>query len=695
MNNFLLSPIISNGMVIQREMPFPVWTSEKVTVSFLNKMYESKEKSGKWLTILEPQAAGGPYIMELSCETGSVCINDIFIGDVWLCGGQSNMEMMMQRLADDYSEEWEMIIKNDELAKNYKDKKNLNTSPSSIIIRQFKVPQEYDFSSEHDDLSGGGWLSAAPFTLHEFSGTAWFFARNMYEKYGIPIGLINTAWGGTPLESWMSIDALKDYPKKISNGKQYANLEKRKEIADNAQKAVNEWETRLKNEDAGLKEQWHNLKTNISSWKDIELPCNFSSAGLKDFCGVIWLSKDFDIKSDFSQDDVKVWLGTIVDADTVFINGIEIGNTTYRYPPRKYVPKDIIKKGKNRIVIRVTCNNGDGGITSGKPFRIFTDNEIIELSGMWKYKVAATSSVRPPEFYFQRQPMGNFNSMIAPVLKYPLKGVLWYQGESNDSYPYDYEALFPLMINDWRKKYSENIALYRCKERFFVNQNDSSVNKTADELAFFFVQLPIWKEPADNNLNSSWAVIRDAQMKALSLPLTGMACALELGEWNDLHPINKKDIGYRLFLAAEKVLANADNTSPGPILKNIRHEELKNKDENKIYLVFDNCGSGLCILNEPHEVHIIANPFLRTLEIDEPLENENNDLTAYVGVITDKDSSPVRLPISIISKDTICLDLSTVKNPKTILYAWADNPRDRQLFNSEGLPMIPFKVDLN
>ncbi|MCL2276368.1 MAG: sialate O-acetylesterase [Treponema sp.] len=673
MKDFILSPIISDGMIIQRETPFPVWTSKKVNVTFSGKLYESKKTGDKWLVILDPVKAGGPFVLELSSDTESFRVNDIYAGDVWLCGGQSNMEMMMQRLADDFSEEWDTFASAD---------------LGSLVVRQFKVPQEFDFSSEHDNISGGGWLSATSDTLHEFSGTAWFFAKNINKKYGIPIGLINTAWGGTPIESWMSSDALKDYPDKIQKGRYYANPKIRDEVAGKTQSAINEWETHLKNEDAGLKNQWQSLKTNTSFWKDIELPCNFSSAGLNDFRGVIWLSKDFDISADFSHDDAKLWLGTIVDADTVFVNGIEIGNTAYRYPPRKYIPKGTLKKGKNRVMIRVTCNNGDGGVTSGKPFRVFTDSETIELSGTWKYKVAAAVPIRPEDFFFQRQPMGNFNSMIAPVLKFPLKGAIWYQGESNDSYPHDYEALFQLMINDWRKKYNENMAFYYQTGQFSVNQKENEVNKNERCLPFFFVQLPIWKEASENNENSSWAIIRDAQRKALSLPKTGMACALELGEWNDLHPVNKKDIGYRLYLASEQVLENAGNTSPGPIINKIK------KEDKKIYLSFDNCGDGLCVLNDPPKVNLIANPCLRTLEFDESEENENNDISAFVSVITEQDISPVRLPAEIASPDTISVDLSNVKNPKKILYAWADNPIDRQLFNSEGLPVIPFKIDL-
>jgi sialate O-acetylesterase len=337
--------------------------------------------------------------------------------------------------------------------------------------------------------------------------------------------------------------------------------------------------------------------------------------------------------------NAKVWLGTIVDADTVYINGVEIGNTGYRYPPRKYVPSGLIKEGKNRIVIRVICRNGEGGITRDKPFQVFTENTTVPLSGTWKYKTGAVAPVRPQEFFFQWQPSGNYNAMIAPLIKYPVKGIIWYQGESNISRPHEYAALFQKMILDWREKNS--------------NKN----------LPFLFVQLPIFGAPQDNDENDAWAIVREAQAAALSLPASGMAVALELGEWNDIHPVNKKDIGIRLFLAAEKVLAGVENTSPGPVLKTIKSDgaEIKN---GKIYIYFENCGDGL---------------------------TSRGDII-YVSIIGD--NGQFRLPAEIVGKDVISIDVSSVKNPQKILYAWAANPRDKFLFNSEGLPVIPFRIEL-
>jgi sialate O-acetylesterase len=615
MNILSLSPLISDGMVIQRDAPFPVWTVKKAAVTFLGKTYQSQNVNGKWLITLDPVEAGGPFIMEIVSDENSVSIQDIYSGDVWMCAGQSNMEMQMSRLCDDFGEEWEI--------------------KDHPLIRYFRTPQEWDFSHPRDDISGGRWLCASEETLHEFSGTGWFFAKSLHEKYRVPIGLVNTAWGGTPVESWMSKDALASFPAKIAEGEKYADETKRAEIANKTQSAINEWEKNLKDKDIGISKKWQCPETDISGWDDISLPGDFAGAGLKKFCGVIWLTKDFEINADLASQSAKVWLGTIIDADTVFMNGEEIGNTGYRYPPRKYVPKGLLREGKNRIVIRVTCNNGEGGVTCDKPFRIFTDNESVQLSGTWKYKTGAAAGVRPEEFFFQRLPMGNYNAMIAPLLKYPFKGVIWYQGESNDSYPYDYARLFQLMIKDWRAK---------------------GVNR---ELPFLFVQLPIWKISSDNDETSSWAIIREAQADALSLPNTGMAVALELGEWNDLHPINKKDVGIRLFLAAEKTLNKIKNSSPGPILQRI--ERLG----EKLYLYFNNCADGLT--------------------------TKNNEVP-YISIIDGEEQ--IRLPAEIEGKDAISVNLSGIKEPKKILYAWADNPRNRQLFNSEGLPVIPFRKEI-
>jgi sialate O-acetylesterase len=368
-----------------------------------------------------------------------------------------------------------------------------------------------------------------------------------------------------------------------------------------------------------------------SSWEEMILPSRFPA---DHFCGVLWFRKTITIPPGWESGEFKLWLGTIVDADHVYWNGNEIGNTTYRYPPRKYVvPTELVREGENQISLRIVCNNEGGGFIPGKPFRLFSGGRVIELGGVWKYKTGFTSSPRPAEFFIQWKPMGLFNAMIAPLLRCPIRGILWYQGESNadrKEQAAEYAALFTAMIRDWRKK-------------------------MGGTPPFLFVQLPLFGAPEENSETSLWAMLREAQGVALSLPAAGMAAALDLGEWNDLHPVQKKEVGRRLALAAEAVVYGENNTAPGPMVLRVERRD------NTLMVRFSNCGAGLRAKSRPH-----------------------------VGVVSGE--QVFRLPALIENGDTLLVDLASIKNPETLLYAWADNPADRQLCNADGLPVIPFRV---
>ena len=620
-----VSPLIGNGMVFQQGVSVPVWgkadPGTRVSVRFLGKTYRAKAgPDGGWRAFLDSQPCGGPHDIVVSVTGQKKVFKDVHFGDVWVCSGQSNMEMPMQRLRDDFPEEWE--------------------APVNPMIRQFKVPQEWDFSGPRQDLSGGCWTVASTETLNEFSGTAWFFARSMFKTRGVPIGLINAAWGGTPVEAWMSQDALAAFPEKIALGRKYDDSALCKKIVKQCDAAIKAWYDGLAIGDRGLAEGWHKPKATVSQWGKMSLPHTFSEAGLDKFCGAVWFRRQVEVDAEFAQKDAKLWLGTIADADTVYVNGTEVGNTTYRYPPRKYaVPAGLLCEGKNWIVIRVVCFDGTGGVTEGKDFRLFSGDESIELNGTWEYRVGMRAGKPCPEqFFFQRQPMGLFNAMIAPMLDFPCRGILWYQGESNDANPGEYKALFASHIADWQGKWQ-------------------GMGEDTSAVPFLFVQLPIWGKPRENSELSPWATLREAQCAALSLPFTGMAAALDLGEWNDLHPVNKKSVGRRLAMAAERLVFRNRNTAPGPLFRGIK------RGQEKLLLVFSNCGMGLTA-DEPPHVTVIA-------------EGKRH-----------------RLPLVIDGPDYVSVDVSSVKNPEMILYAWADNPRDRQLYNSDGLPAIPFKVKI-
>jgi sialate O-acetylesterase len=641
MRQLKVSSFFSDGMILQHGVSVPVSGESapmsRITLSFPDKEYKAQaDAGGKWLVLLDSHSPGGPYSMEISAvgDTASgtpeaILIKDIYYGDVWLCSGQSNMELTMLRVKDDFKEEW--------------------NPPVNSLIRQFNVPQEWEFSGPRQWLSGGSWKAASEYTLDEFSATAWFFARRIFETCNCPIGIILAAWGGTPAEAWMSAGALAAFPEKTALGKKYADAAFCDSVIRKNEYLIETWNNELTASDSGLTQAWQKPETDICGWDEISLPGDFARAGLTGFCGVIWLCREFEADDSFiaaaRTREVKVWLGTITDADSVYINGVEVGNTGYRYPPRKYtIPAGVLRKGKNRVVIRVVCWSGEGGITIDKPFRIFSPSaesvdskpdSVIELSGIWKYRVGESAGLRPEEFFIHRQPTGLFNAMIAPLLGFPCKGALWYQGESNDKNPNEYESLFLSMINDWRDKHYSLLP--------------------GSQLPFFFVQLPIFGKPEDNNESSSWAIIRAAQRSALYLPLTGMAAALEFGEWNDLHPVNKKGVGLRLALAAEQLLFNKQNTAPGPLLRAV------SRNNGRLLLTFDNCGKGLI-----------------------------SDGTPYLSVISG--GKIFRIPAVIESPDCVSADISDIRNPEKVLYAWANNPSDRQLYNSDGLPVIPFRA---
>jgi sialate O-acetylesterase len=618
-----LPALIGNHMIIQHGVPFPIGSvhvpHSRIKISFLGKIYETvSDGQGKWNISLDPAESGGPYTLTISGEgVPDRVIEDIYVGELWLCSGQSNMELPMARLKDEYPEEWNL--------------------PVNSLIREFRTPINWDFSGPRDELLEGRWLPAAPETLDSFSGTAYFFAKKIFENHKTPVGLIVSAMGGAPVEALMSKEALAAFPYKIAEGEKYADSRLREETVKSAEAAVISWEKALNQNDRGLGEQWHSTGVDDSSWKDMVLPSWFSEAGLGDFCGVLWFRRTIRIPPGLAGRELKLWLGTIVDADHVYWNGREIGNTTYRYPPRKYVvPPELVREGDNQITLRIICKNGNGGFIAGKPFRLFAGDQIMELGGTWKYKISVKTTPRPGDFFVQWKPMGLFNAMIAPLLKFPVKGILWYQGESNadkEDQAAEYSALFTALIQDWRRK------------------------KRQGDIPFIFVQLPLFGSPKENNETSIWAMVREAQSAALSLPATGMAAALDLGEWNDLHPVQKKDVGYRLALAAEAVAYQGKNTAPGPRVNSIEHQN------NTLRIRFCNCGAGLHALSQP-----------------------------YVGVVSA--DQVARLPATIENHDTLLVDLSFVKGPEKLLYAWADNPADRQLYNADGLPVIPFREKL-
>jgi sialate O-acetylesterase len=617
-----LPQLISDGMVLQRDAKVNVWgwasPGEKVMIHFINKEYSTEANAeGKWKILLSPMAAGGPYKMDIRASN-HLTLNNILMGDVWVCSGQSNMALPMGRVKEKYPAE---IV-----------------SSTNTSIRQFFIPTTYNFDKPDEDLPASSWQSADPKTVLKFSAAAYFFARNLCEKYHVPIGLINTSVGGSPVEAWMSEDALKSFPKYLKLAEQARDTGYVNKIKRNENAASYEWYHNLWLKDKGMQGEikWYDTSYNADSWPTMNVPVFWSDNGLKTN-GVVWFRKEFNVPTSMIGKPQTIFLGRIVDADSVYINGEFIGTTGYQYPPRIYdLPPDLLKPGKNIIVVRIINSAGNGGFIKDKPYEIISGKSTIDLKGKWQYQLGASTGSLAATTFFQYKPSGLYNSMVAPLLNYAIKGVIWYQGETNSNYPSDYNQLFSAMINDWRTKWNQG------------------------NFPFLFVQLPNYGTPGSEPAESNWAKLREQQLKTLSVPNTAMAVTIDIGEWNDIHPLDKKDVGNRLSLAAQHLAyGNKEVVYSGPIYKSMQ------VIGNKIVLTFSNTGSGL-------------------------IAKGGGELKYFSIAGSDKKFVWAKAKIS---GNKIFVWSPQIKHPAAVRYAWADNPEGANLYNKEGLPASPFRTD--
>ena len=615
-----LPRLISNGLILQRDKVINLWggasANEEVAVLFKGTVLKTKaDHAGNWNINLPAQKAGGPYELVFKGSNSSeIKISNVLFGDVWICSGQSNMELSMERVKGKYA---------DEVASAHYNQ-----------IRQFTVPDKYNFKFPEKDVASGNWMEATGKDILAFSAVAYFFAKEIHTKYKVPVGLINAAVGGSPAEAWLSEGALKNFPGQYEEAQKFKNDTLIKEIEKHDQKVSSDWYALVNREDDGLKNNWKAPGFDDSDWEEIKIPGDWPGNQTGTINGAIWFRKEIVIPVSMAGQPAKLEMGRIIDADSIFINNVFIGNTTYQYPPRRYqVPAGLLKEGSNHIVIKVISNSGQGGFVLDKPYYLQVNKERISLEGNWKYKPGAIVKPLPGQTFIRWKPLGLFNAMIAPLLKFPIKGVLWYQGESNTSNPSQYTQLMKTLISDWRTQWNQG------------------------NFPFLFVQLANFMAPKDVPSESNWAATRQAQLNTLSVANTAMAVTVDLGEWNDIHPENKKDVGIRLALLARK-LAYGDKKiiCSGPLYHSIK------TGGNKIIISFTNTGSGLM--------------------------SKNGDKLKYFSIAgMDKKYSWAN---AVIKKNKVIVWSDDVERPVAVRYAWADNPEGANLSNKEGLPASPF-----
>jgi sialate O-acetylesterase len=547
-----LSPLFSNHAVLQRQKPLPVWgtanPNEEITVVFAQKTQKIVTNTeGVWRVTFPAMEAGGPYTLTVANTKDTLRQNDIFVGEVWLCSGQSNMEWRVSN-ADNY----------------LKERKNADFPQ----IRHFEVEHQVSLQPQ-TELKSGEWKMSSAETVGAFSAVGFFFAREIYKNLNVPIGILHSSWGGSQIESWiskkgmLSSDELKDYGQNLPTTWEDADLRlersiKKKIWGDADKNFTFEDETQYLKSDYDFSKWWAANPIGQWDWK-----------GIWAWRGNGFMAKMIEIPSEMTSKITTLGLGECFSHNEIYINGKLVSSGILRGTRKILIPKNTWKAGLNKLMIKmekVIEPEWYGLGLSGSPSDLFVSNETqkISLEGNdWKIM---PSFAEPHTFAHSSNNVGTsiYNSMISPLIPFSIAGVLWYQGESNAGRAFQYRKTFPLMIQDWRKQWN-------------------------DEFPFYFVQLATYGSDQNSNQGSNWAELREAQTMTLKLPKTGMAVTTDIGNPKDIHPTNKQDVGKRLAAIALKETYNQPVVPSGPLYESVRF------DQQKAVISFKNVGKGLTI----------------------------------------------------------------------------------------------------
>ena len=663
MPDFELFRYFQNGMVLQRNREVSVWgfakPGVKVCASLNGTEYEAvTDVYGEFDIKVHTGVAGGPHSMIIYNASGKVEITDILYGDVYMISGQSNMQLPIERTIDLIGGRMEDI--------------NLP------MIREFRVPEKFVFGEVNRQFDECRWYKAVPQDLPLMSATGFNFAENIYNNEKVPIGLINNSIGGTPIESHLPEDILRrigGYEEVLDACK---NEEYVRNTIENDIRRMDEWNTRLYMSDPGYSNGdavYAASDYDDSSWKEIDIPVFFGDTEIGDYHGSIWFRKEFELPEACNTEGALLRLGTLIDADTTYINGVKVGETGYMYPPRRYmVPAGVLKSGKNVVTIRLSVNRNTGGFTFGKRYCLQgsayiyeggyngqaampADAELesgrweIDLSGIWKYTLGHSMDELPMQTFFIYKPSALYNGMMYALRRISCVGGVWYQGESNDSSPIGYAELMKTLIGCWREWFGD--------------------------IPFIYVGLPQFDDPARVVAKDSWAIIREEQRRVMAdVDKVAMAVTIDVGEANDLHPQTKADVGYRLALAAEALIYGRDIEYSGPELVACNYDD----DKMEVTLRFAHCRGKIKLVND--------NDYFELGYADEAASNVYDACIEWINVPSYKVNGSNELVINI-NTDNIC---NTGRKPVAVRYCFDNCPDNPPVYNGVRLPAIPFAV---
>jgi sialate O-acetylesterase len=618
-----LPGIFGDHMVLQRSQPVPVWgwasPNEKVTVQFNGQHKETiTDQRGNWHITLDPQPAGGPFDFIVKAHN-KIIFHDVMVGEVWICSGQSNMEFELNSVLNADAE---------------------IQGAAYPEIRHIRIPHEVS-NTPKEDILPAQWENCSPVTAGNFTAVGYFFAREIVRRLHVPVGLINSSWGGTMSETWTSREAFEnsaEFKSMIAQipAKDFdAMVRERRSRLDQQILAV-----RKNINDSFPEEQWKNPDYNSQAWPKISVAVIWESQplGLADLDGTVWYRKEVILDASAAEKPVTLSLGMIDDNDITYVNGIRVGSTKSYNTTRTYqIQAGIFKPGKNIIAVRVEDTGGGGGFYGdSSAIQLKTETGIIHLGDPWNFRIAKILNngigVGPNDF-----PCLLYNAMIHPLIPYGIRGVIWYQGEANADRAFQYRTAFPLLITDWRQQWGEG------------------------NFPFYFVQLASFNSANGNSATgSTWAELREAQLKTLSLPATGMAVTIDIGESYDIHPKNKQDVGRRLAAIALNNIYGQKMEYSGPVYQSM---EIR---ENKIVLDFTHKGSGLMVKDKYGDG--------RGFEI------AGSDGHFYKAK-------------AYIRDNKVTVWAEEVSKPQAVHYAWADDAGNANLYNVEGFPAPPFRTD--
>ena len=630
-----LSPLFSDNMVLQQQSQVPLWGKAKagmivkIKTSWDSKEYVCKaDRDGKWQASITTSEAGGPY--EISFTTGklSQTLKNVMCGDVWLCSGQSNMEMPVRGwgCVNDYEKELAD-------AGNYPLLRVLNIQKASSYspLENFRVVGD-----------GDGWEVSGEDAIEQFSACGYFFGREIQKSTGVPIGLISAAYGGSCVESWMSEDAIAQIP-----GLK-AFVEKREEVKRrgiNLDSLSAKWVEAILRADAGAeagKPVWAQAGFDDSEWSSMEVPGNISKVGLGAWDGVLWYRHEVDIPASWAGKDLIFNLQNVDDDDWTYFNGELIGKTEGFNVYRRYIiPGKYVKAGKNLLSIRLVDLRQDAGLLGeAQKLTLACGEEKINISGKWKYRIGSSQSDidEMPQLVVRRKdyPGNHYNAMIKPIIPFAIKGVIWYQGETNTSAAYQYRETFPVMIENWRRLWGRDFPFYIVQLANFHKKQSS-----ADE-------------------PSSWAELREAQAMTASCVKDAHYCVtLDIGDAEDIHPKNKQEVGRRLALLAEKYsYGQSDLCAASPEMCSYFLE-----------------GSSV-------RINFKNTKILRTMD----------GSSAVKGFVLAGGDHKFYFADARIEGSSVIVSCPQVPFPLAVRYAWADNP-DCNLCGENGLPVGSFRTD--